>query len=116
LEKEGIIKEYTMIPDFAELGYQIMGVTLAKSTNPERNGTYGESRKAVVETEQKKTFANVIGVKGLGLGRNRIVLSFYKSYSDYIEPCRSQNKSHKLILIASIPSWWTSTTKTTIGF
>jgi Lrp/AsnC family transcriptional regulator for asnA, asnC and gidA len=27
LEKEGIIKEYTMIPDFKRLGYQIMAVT-----------------------------------------------------------------------------------------
>jgi DNA-binding Lrp family transcriptional regulator len=27
LEKEGVIKEYTMIPDFSRLGYEIMGST-----------------------------------------------------------------------------------------
>jgi DNA-binding Lrp family transcriptional regulator len=27
LEKEGIIKDYAMIPDFRKLGYQIMGVS-----------------------------------------------------------------------------------------
>jgi DNA-binding Lrp family transcriptional regulator len=34
LEKEGYIKEYTMIPDFLKLGYQIMGVTLIKRSEP----------------------------------------------------------------------------------
>lgn len=34
LEKEGIIKEYTAIPNFARLGYQIMAVTLAKLEAP----------------------------------------------------------------------------------
>ena len=27
LEKEGYIREYTMIPDFSKLGYEIMGIT-----------------------------------------------------------------------------------------
>jgi DNA-binding Lrp family transcriptional regulator len=27
LEEEGYIKEYTMIPDFSKLGYEIMGIT-----------------------------------------------------------------------------------------
>src|SRR4030043_777946 len=30
LEKMGIIKEYTMIPDFSKLGYKIMGITQMK--------------------------------------------------------------------------------------
>jgi DNA-binding Lrp family transcriptional regulator len=34
LEKEGIIQEYTMIPDFAKLGYELMAITLAKMDAP----------------------------------------------------------------------------------
>jgi len=34
LEKEGIIQEYTMIPDFARLGYELMAITLAKMDAP----------------------------------------------------------------------------------
>src|SRR4030043_995608 len=34
LEKQGIIKEYTMIPDFKKLGYNILGVTVAKLNEP----------------------------------------------------------------------------------
>jgi len=30
LEKEGIIKEYTMIPDFSKLGYHLIGITFIK--------------------------------------------------------------------------------------
>ena len=30
LEKEGYIKEYTMIPDFGKLGFELMSINLAK--------------------------------------------------------------------------------------
>jgi DNA-binding Lrp family transcriptional regulator len=41
LEKEGCIKEYTMIPDFSQLGYQMMDVTLLKLREPERERRRG---------------------------------------------------------------------------
>jgi DNA-binding Lrp family transcriptional regulator len=34
LEKQGYIREYTMIPDFAKLGYELMAITLAKMDAP----------------------------------------------------------------------------------
>jgi DNA-binding Lrp family transcriptional regulator len=34
LEKEGVIKEYTMIPDFTKLGYELIVITLARYRNP----------------------------------------------------------------------------------
>src|SRR4030066_1542772 len=42
LEKEGIIKEYTMIPDFAKLGYKIMGITQMKVKEESEESTEGE--------------------------------------------------------------------------
>jgi DNA-binding Lrp family transcriptional regulator len=85
LEKEGIVKEYTMIPDFAKLGYEIMGVTLAKTIGPEMGGSAIESRRAIVETEQRRSFANLIGLKGTGLGKDAMFITLYKSYSAYVE-------------------------------
>jgi DNA-binding Lrp family transcriptional regulator len=85
LEKEGTIKEYTMIPDFAQLGYQIMGVSFATLEEPQKNGTTAESRKAVVETEQKHPHASLIAVRGIGLGRDTMFITFYKDYSAYTE-------------------------------
>jgi DNA-binding Lrp family transcriptional regulator len=49
LEKEGIVKEYTMIPDFAKLGYQIRGVSFAKAHEHVSKTSFADSRKAVVE-------------------------------------------------------------------
>ena len=49
LEKEGHIKEYTMIPDFSQLGYQMMGVTLLKLRELEREEGEMRQRKAAVE-------------------------------------------------------------------
>jgi len=31
LEEQGVIKEYTIVPDFSKLGFQIMGVSLSNS-------------------------------------------------------------------------------------
>ena len=42
LEKEGYIKEYTMIPDFSRLGYEILALTLIKL------------RKRLVQKKRKK--------------------------------------------------------------
>jgi len=37
LEKEGIIKEYTIVPDFASLGFQLMSFTFLKLKEPLSN-------------------------------------------------------------------------------
>jgi DNA-binding Lrp family transcriptional regulator len=34
LEKEGIIREFTIIPDFVRLGYEIASITFAKMKDP----------------------------------------------------------------------------------
>lgn len=46
LESEGVIREYTMIPDFSKLGYQILGLTFVKlkeTLNPGKLKRYGKS-------------------------------------------------------------------------
>jgi DNA-binding Lrp family transcriptional regulator len=85
LEEQGIIKEYTIIPDFVKLGYQIMGVSFATFEEPQKNGTTTESRKAVEETEQKHPHASLIAVRGIGLGKDTMFITFYKDYSAYTE-------------------------------
>jgi DNA-binding Lrp family transcriptional regulator len=85
LEKEGIIKEYTMIPDFVKLGYQIMGVSLAKLDEPGQNGTTLESQEAVAETEQKHPHASLMAVRGIGIGKDTMFITFYRNYAAYAE-------------------------------
>jgi DNA-binding Lrp family transcriptional regulator len=85
LEEEGVIKEYTMIPDFKRLGYQIMGVTFIGKEETMKKEERAELRKAVVEVEKKDPYASLIAVNGLGLGKGRMFITLYKNYARYAE-------------------------------
>jgi Lrp/AsnC family transcriptional regulator for asnA, asnC and gidA len=77
LEKESIIKEYTMVPDFQKLGFKILAITLlAVDKNP--------NSKQLEET--LKTFQNIIMFQeGLGLKYSHVVVSLHEDYSSYTE-------------------------------
>jgi DNA-binding Lrp family transcriptional regulator len=82
LEKEGVIQEYTMIPDFRKLGYQIMGITSLQLTPKE---DFEETRKKTIEYQKNNPTAMLTGVKGLGGDKNRLFIGFYENYSAYAE-------------------------------
>jgi DNA-binding Lrp family transcriptional regulator len=89
LEKEGVIKEYTMIPDFRRLGYQIMGFTFfGNPRNTTKENMSPELRKAVAEVEKENPYASLIGVNGIGLGKGRMFMTLYRSYARYAEAMR----------------------------
>lgn len=77
LQKEGIIKEYTVIPDFHKLGFEILAVTfLALDKEPDSK----EFERAL------STFQNVLMFqRGLGLKYSHMVVSLHKNYSSYAE-------------------------------
>jgi DNA-binding Lrp family transcriptional regulator len=85
LEKEGVIKEYTMIPDFRQLGYQIMGITFLGRGESMKKEESAELRKAVAELEEKNPFANLMAVNGIGLGKSRMFITLYRNYARYAE-------------------------------
>ena len=85
LEKEGYIKEYTMIPDFHKLGFEIMAlnlISLRKEPSEEENKKltkYGH------EYEKRNPFALALAVSGMGAGYNRATISFHENYSSLME-------------------------------
>jgi len=83
LEKMGVVKEYTMIPDFSQLGYQIMGITLLRLKETPRKEGEMELRKAAIEVERQNPFASLLVVNGLGMQKDRMFITLYKDYSDY---------------------------------
>jgi len=85
LEREGIIKEYTMIPDFRRLGYQIMGVTFIGKPETVKKEESAELRKAVAEVEKENPYASLIAVNGIGLEKGRMFITLYRSYARYAE-------------------------------
>jgi DNA-binding Lrp family transcriptional regulator len=79
IEKE-YIKTYTIIPHFEKLGYQIMAFTFAKTK-------YNQDLDVEISQKSKDWLAkrpNVIfGAGGEGLGKDVVMISFHKNYSEY---------------------------------
>jgi DNA-binding Lrp family transcriptional regulator len=85
LEEEGYIKEYTVIPDFNKLGYDIMGFTFVKMKENLSSKEQEEFRKFVSKFEKEHPHAELIGVSGSGLNKDYAFVSFFKNYSAYWE-------------------------------
>jgi DNA-binding Lrp family transcriptional regulator len=83
LEKEGYIKEYTMIPDFRKLGYQIMGITLLKHNVQPNKEEFAKIRKEMNEIDRQNPHALLLAVNGIGLGKDKLFITFYEDYSAY---------------------------------
>jgi DNA-binding Lrp family transcriptional regulator len=88
LEEEGIIKEYTIIPDFNKLGYEIMGFTFVKMKQNLNSNEQKEFREFVSKFAKEHPHAELIGVSGMGLNKDHVFVSFYKDYSTYVETQR----------------------------
>jgi Lrp/AsnC family transcriptional regulator, regulator for asnA, asnC and gidA len=84
LEKEGYIKEYTLIPDFQKLGFEIMAVTLVKLKRELKKGELEKIWEFADELLEKSPFAYVMALDGYGLGYNRVVISLHENYSDFV--------------------------------
>ena len=73
LVKEGVIKEFTIIPDFVKMGYEIMAISCVKTRTP-----------ITEEAKWMKKYPNIIFVANAeGMGKNGVIISLHKSYSDF---------------------------------
>jgi DNA-binding Lrp family transcriptional regulator len=72
LVKEGMIREFTVIPDFAKMGYEIMAISCFRSK--------------VMEELEKVTMARpniIFASSGQGMGKNGVIISLHKNYTDF---------------------------------
>jgi DNA-binding Lrp family transcriptional regulator len=79
LEKSGMIQDYTIVPDFNKMGFEILAVTLIKMRpeffTPE---VFEEAKKYA------QKFPNAIfTATGEGMGMTAAIFSFHHDYSDY---------------------------------
>jgi DNA-binding Lrp family transcriptional regulator len=84
LEKEGYIKEYTIIPDFEKLGYNLLGFTLVKQHHVD-DEKLKEVKKTTAELERRNPFAKITVVHGMGLGKDLLFATFYKDYAEFVK-------------------------------
>lgn len=88
LEKEGYIKEYTAIPDFHKLGFEIVAITFSRFLRELASEELNELRRASKELEKKNPKAILMAMNGMGLGCNRVFISFHENYSSYMKTLR----------------------------
>ncbi len=78
LEREGGIQDYTVVPDFKKMGFEIMVIGLVK-VRPE--AITPESIAKAKAYAEKLPWA-IFSAMGEGMGMNGVVISFHKNYTE----------------------------------
>ena len=83
LEKNGYIREYTVIPNFQKLGYQILAVTLFKYKKRFDAEQIKKAKKILGKSFTEGPFEIIMAERGLGGGYNAIMMSVHKDYESF---------------------------------
>lgn len=84
LEKKGYINEYTLVPNFPKVGYEIMAISLLKTKeflSVEEQKKRMQRAKDWMTQQPNVTF----GAMSEGMGKTAVMISFHKTFSEYIE-------------------------------
>jgi DNA-binding Lrp family transcriptional regulator len=85
LEREGIIKEYTVIPDYPKAGYHIMAITLLKYETDVGIEEVREARKKAMELVKGSPAEIVMAERGIGIDYHGITISFHENYGAFVK-------------------------------
>jgi DNA-binding Lrp family transcriptional regulator len=92
LEKEGVIREYTMIPDFAKLGYELMVITLGGYRQSVKPGEMLEAQNVARREAEDPSLALLMLERGLGPSSDAAAIVLYRSYSEYDQVMQSAQR------------------------
>ena len=85
LEKQGIIKEYTMIPNFHRLGFELMAITFVKLEKPLNKEQMIANREMQDQIFKDMDYSPIMVMNGTGQGYDRVIISFHQNYSSLIK-------------------------------
>lgn len=86
LEEKGYIRAYTVMPDLARLGYQMVAATFVKYRGNLDPKEAEKFRKQAEKRFRDHSFAtNVMFERGLGLGYTGVLISLHENYASYAE-------------------------------
>lgn len=105
LEKEGIIKEYTIIPDFASLGFQLMSVTFLKFAGPLSSEGLESLRKNSQKLKENYPSATILALSGMGMDGQRVILTYHKDYSEYVAFVKNAKSERAPEIVSEIRSF-----------
>jgi DNA-binding Lrp family transcriptional regulator len=79
LEKNGIIQDYTIVPNFREMGFEILALTFVKMRSEILTPEIMAEAKKYAEKWPNAIFAS----SGEGIGMTGVIISFHRDYTDY---------------------------------
>jgi DNA-binding Lrp family transcriptional regulator len=87
LEKEGVLREYTVIPDFSKLGFKLAVFSLVKVKKGFSVAELKEAQETQLRSMASERAPNEIVLfnRGMGGEYSGVLVSFHKSYSDYAQ-------------------------------
>jgi DNA-binding Lrp family transcriptional regulator len=86
LEKEGVVREYTVIPDFQKLGYSLAALTFGRLRDEfRRPEMLDEARRKFIKSFNERAFEVILDERGSGMEYDGIIVSFHRSYSEYAD-------------------------------
>jgi len=78
LERDKVIQEYTIIPDFTKLGFELFAITTGWFKAP-RDDKLQERARAWM----KKHPNVILSSRAQGMGKDAVTVSFHKNFTDY---------------------------------
>ena len=79
LEKNGMILDYTIIPDFKKMGFELLGINFAKLRAEALLSRFNEKAREFIAKFPNTIFAST----GEGMGMNAVSISFYRNFAEY---------------------------------
>ena len=79
LERQGLIQDYTIVPDFRKMGFEILALSFVKMRPEILTSERMEAARRYAAKFSNAIFAST----GEGLGMTGVIISFHKSYTEY---------------------------------
>jgi len=79
LERNGTIQDYTIIPDFRKMGFELLAINLAKIRPELLSPEIKEKAKRFIAQFPNTIYAS----SGQGMGMNAVDIAFYKNFTEY---------------------------------
>jgi DNA-binding Lrp family transcriptional regulator len=84
IKKRGLIREFTVIPDFQKLGYELVAFTLIRMKSGLSAEELEKARRIGLRDMQEKSPPEIVLFeRGLGGGYTGIIVSFHHNYTEY---------------------------------
>jgi len=79
LERDGMIQEYTIVPDFRKMGFEILAINFARIRPEILSPEITEKAKEFIAKFPNTIFASA----GEGMGMNAVDFALYKSFTEF---------------------------------